>query len=106
MRDGKPLIWDNRFLVESTGNEKLSGEIRALGALAPGKQRVNGTVPVRDLFPNGTPKRAIATVPAFIVNNEIVQIGGEFTALPSNHCDAVIFRPIHPVMRMVSPDII
>lgn len=104
LQGGTSLIWDRRFLVEGRGDRKLSGEIRALGALAPEKQRVNGTMPACDLFPERTPKRAIATVPAFIVDNEIVQIGGGFTALASNHCDAVIFRPIHPVMRMVSPE--
>lgn len=101
---GKPLIWDNRFCVEQVGGGKLSGNVLALGTLAPEKQRMNGSVPVCDLFPKSTPKRAIATVPAFVVDNEIVQIGGGFTAFASNHCDAVIFRPIHPVMRMVSPE--
>lgn len=104
MHGGKSLIWDNRYIVESVGNRKMSGEVRALGALAPPEQRVDGTVSVRDLFPKTMPKRAIATVPAFIVDDEIVQIGGGFTPLASNRCDAVIFRPIHPLMRMVSPE--
>jgi len=101
---GEPLIWDKRFCVEPIGDGKLSGKVLAIGTLAPEKRWLKGSVPVRDLFPVPTPRRAIASVPAFVVDNEIVQIGGGFTAFASNHCDAVIFRPIHPVMRMVSPE--
>jgi len=101
---GEPLIWDKRFCVERVGDGKLSGKVLAIGTLAPEKRWLKGNVPVSDLFPVTTPKRAIASVPALVVDNEIVQIGGGFTAFASNHCDAVIFRPIHPVMRMVSPE--
>lgn len=97
--DGKKLIWDKRFTVEICNGEALSGRVYALGAL----ENLDITLePVRNLsalFSGAFPKRAIATVPAFVMDDNIVQIGGEFTALQSNHCGTVAIWPIHPDMR-------
>lgn len=100
--DGKKLIWDKRFSVEICNGGELSGQICALGALEKLGIPWEPVWNLSALFSGAFPKRAIATVPAFVMDDKIVQIGGEFTALQSNHCDAVAIWPIHPKMRSLN----
>lgn len=97
--DGKSLIWDKRFTVEACSEGSISGWVCALGSL---ENLDSVSEPVKSLsvlFSGDFPKRAVATVPAFVRDDKIVQIGGGFTALQLNHCDAVVIWPIHPNMR-------
>ena len=102
VRGGESLIWDKRFAVESSYGRETCGTVKALGAVKDFKWGASAA-PVREgLLCEGLPKRAVETVPAFLVDNEIVHIAGEFTAFESKHCGQVIIRPIHHDMRMMS----
>ena len=93
---GECLVWDNRFLIDVKFQAKQAGYVCAIGDLREKMDRGLDDSRFAELYSNGYPKRAIESVPAFVLDDLIVQIAGGFTEIQSNPCETVSISSYSP----------